>query len=92
MRASDLPERFFSRVREGSSDFVYRIDRNGTRPQKVNPQSFPYFLSVSPNGEWLVFLNERGLWHTGSSNAEVLRLAFAMSVTSAGAMTVNFST
>jgi len=50
----------FFRVREGSSDFVYRIDRNGTQPQKVNRQSFPYFLGVSPNGEWLVFLNEGG--------------------------------
>jgi serine/threonine protein kinase len=44
----------FFRVREGSSDFVYRIERNGTEPRKVHSQSFPYFYGVSPNGEWLV--------------------------------------
>jgi hypothetical protein len=44
----------FFEVREGSSDFVYRVERDGTKLQKLRSDPVPNFRGVSPLGEWLL--------------------------------------
>jgi hypothetical protein len=44
----------FFRMREGSSFFVYHVERDGTQPRKMNAEPVPYILDISPDGEWLL--------------------------------------
>jgi eukaryotic-like serine/threonine-protein kinase len=44
----------FFRVREGNSDFIYRMEKSGVTPQKVSPQPVPEFHGVSPDGQWWI--------------------------------------
>jgi eukaryotic-like serine/threonine-protein kinase len=42
----------FFQVLEGSSEFVYRVEPNGTEPRKMSPDPVPLFKGVSPDGQW----------------------------------------
>ncbi|MGO9310927.1 MAG: protein kinase domain-containing protein, partial [Spirochaetia bacterium] len=44
----------FFRAVEGGSNFIYRVKEDGTGRQKVLPNPILGFLSVAPDGEWLI--------------------------------------
>jgi Tol biopolymer transport system component len=46
----------FFRGAEGSSNFVFRVQEDGTARQKVLPNPILEFFSVAPDGKWLVVL------------------------------------
>jgi Tol biopolymer transport system component/tRNA A-37 threonylcarbamoyl transferase component Bud32 len=44
----------FFRTTEGGSNFIYRVKEDGTDRQKVLPNPILDFVSVAPDGQWLV--------------------------------------
>ena len=46
----------FFRGAEGGSNFVFRVNEDGTGRQKVSPNPVLDFFSVSPDGEWFIAL------------------------------------
>jgi Tol biopolymer transport system component len=44
----------FLRSAEGGSNFIYRVKQDGTDRQKVWPNPILDFISVAPDGQWLV--------------------------------------